>query len=411
MPHSLKSDHSLPAELALAAAGLLKGDNQELWQADCPTLFQIWQRIVKYFSGHRRTRALHTLRRICSSRSGRWELPLTTVNVVIPWLGDGPPRLHLHSILRRFMRVLVEAYDGALPMFQLKQLRIKVSWSSTPSLGSILSTSTRWQKLQHLSVWPCVCATRGREWPRVRGPDGNLHICASLSEVPWPADAAWVAHWCCNTRLRPSAADIVFSVEKALLDVAAIRRLDSSPSVCRSAANLAEEIALSSSHYWRLQDLAVGDMRDGGAARAAAGFIRDFWVEQRDHAMHSAQVVCPALALTAIHKVWEYGAWASGEHFQYGTFVDFGFRDIDDLIEKCGHIDWLPEHLQPARLAARRRPSWDLSRARTLPKDSDPAGSHRPLCNRTAAPYSGTGQHSVPCWRAVSPYVRPFRAS
>lgn len=357
-PRPLKQEHSVSSQLALAAAGMLQCQpavTQELWRADRSGLFRVWQSIVRYFSGHRRTRALSTIRRICSSRTGLWELPLTRLNVVLPWLGSGSPRLLLHSALRRFMRTLLGVYDGAFPLFELKQLRIRLSWSSSPSLGSILATSAKWAKRQHWSEWPCVCAALGPHWPRARSPDGTLHVCADLSEVPWPQEHAWVAQWSCKTRLRPSASDISNSMAAALLSVAAQRRLDTIPAVRSAAAALAEEVALSTCHAWRLQDLSVAGVRDAGAAQAAAEFVQHFWVEQRDHAMQSAQVVCPALALTAIHKIWEFGAWATAKHFKYGSLHTFGFRDLPDVLDAAVDMDWLPTHLQPMRLAVRRR--------------------------------------------------------
>ena len=56
------------------------------------------------------------------------------------------------------------------------------------------------------------------------------------------------------------------------------------------------------------------------------------------------------------------------------------------MIDQMADIEWLPRHLLPASLAPRRRRSWDLPRARTLPKASDPACSHRPLVNRRPGP-------------------------
>ena len=49
-------------------------------------------------------------------------------------------------------------------------------------------------------------------------------------------------------------------------------------------------------------------------------------------------------------------------------------------------MDWLPDYLRPSRLAGRRRSRWCLGSSRTLPKNSDPAGAHRPLCDRSGTP-------------------------
>ena len=109
-------------------------------------------------------------------------------------------------------------------------------------------------------------------------------------------------------------------------------------------------------------------------------------MEIKDHAAHQVQIICPRLALEAIHKVWEYGTWASKDHFSYGEVHEHGFRDIDDLIDEISTVDFLPPALQPIKLAGRHRSEWDIARSRTLPKESDPGGSHRPLCNRENYP-------------------------
>ena len=391
VPRACNDSQCAVSQLAVAAAGLLKEQaakpTYELWHADGSTLLQVWRFVVKYFAGHRRTRALKLLHRICASRTGSWLLPVTEINISMPWLGDGPPRLAMHSILRRFMRTLNSHYSGVFPMFELSKLRIKLSWSSSLSLGDILSSSKRWAKRHHLDVWPCACHNFGQEWPRARSAlDGPMHVCAGSSEIPWPADHAWVKTWSCGTRLRPSAQDALRMTQNALLKIAKQRRIDTVAAVHHDAAALAEELADIASHHWRLRDLCLPEVQDAGAARDAAAFLDGLWTEVRDHANHEIQAICPALALAAIHKSWEYGSWSNGAHFVYGDLHSFGFRDLPHCLEYISEFDWLPAHLQPSRLASRRRQLWNIGKSRTLPKNSDPAAAHRPLCNRTAVP-------------------------
>ena len=105
-----------------------------------------------------------------------------------------------------------------------------------------------------------------------------------------------------------------------------------------------------------------------------------------DQASYHFQAICPALALSAILKAWEYDAHRGGDHFRYGDFNPFGFRSLEDLIERIADPPGLPAELAPSRFSRLRSKKWELGRCSTLPKDADPAASHRPLCNRVFYP-------------------------
>ena len=53
------------------------------------------------------------------------------------------------------------------------------------------------------------------------------------------------------------------------------------------------------------------------------------------------------------------------------------------LIEFIAEFPGFKFNLQPHELAGVKRNKWDLGRCRTLPKDSNPAAAHRPLCDRS----------------------------
>ena len=288
-----------------------------------------------------------------------------------------------------FFRALHCEYSGALPCLDPRTFTARICWTSAPSIADIVCTSRHWRLQQHWSSWPCTCSVFAPSWPRVRCPiTGVQHVCARQEEIPWPTNLAWLASWSCRTRIRPSAAFVRKRVESAFLAFAVDRSLADNEIIRTAARSGADSVASAAAADWRLADLCVTLPHDVAAVHNAAAFVRDLWVEVRDHATHRFQAVCPALALSAIHKVWEFGSGATGEHFVYGTPSCFGYRDIDDLLGAVRSPPNLSPELQPVRLAKRRRGTWELGCCRTLPKHAAPAGSHRPLCNREKYPTS-----------------------
>ena len=135
---------------------------------------------------------------------------------------------------------------------------------------------------------------------------------------------------------------------------------------------------------WRLHQLTQEHIFNDYHGHLAAAHVRKLWAEITDHATHSITAVCPALALKAIHKTWEYGPLHRQVHFEYGPTEKFGFRDMDEIMEHMGDVDCIPKELTPSRLFPRRL--WEMPSTRDLPKLSDPANAHRPLCDRSRAP-------------------------
>eukprot|EP00973_Karenia_brevis_P047352 6574394-Karenia_brevis.AAC.1 len=337
--------------------------------------------------------ATQLLKRVGRSRGCGWLLPLTRVRISVPCLGNGSARKMVHSVLRIFMATLKDVHTGALPLYDPRNFKVLVDWSSPVALGSILRTAGSWSRRQDQGSWPCVCHSKSASWPRVRsGHDGKFHICASQSEVPWPATCSWVKDWSCKTRLRPSASQVVPCIKKALLGIASSRNLDSCSDVSSLAASLSDQVMAAAESDWRLVDLCHVTTYDHDHASAAASFVSDFWVEIKDHASHHVQIICPSLALQAIHKVWEFRPECVSPsvqpHFLYGKLSDFGFRHVEELIQAIASVEFLPRELSPSKLDARRHALWGLGVSRTTPKQSDPANAHRPLCNREFYPTS-----------------------
>ena len=325
--------------------------------------------------------------RILRSRGSQWQQPLTSARIKLPWAGQGTARIAVMSAVRKFMISLRGISSGPLPLFDTRTFRVRLDWTAARSLGSILRTAGAWANRQHERAWPCVCAARGAEWPRARSAaDGSYHICASQEEVPWPSQHRWVATWSCKTKMRPRRHEILDSLRSSLLNIAALRRLETTPLVDSLVVDAVRAVSEAVEHDFRVLDVFNEQPSDSSRAMAAASFVRNFWVEITDHAAHKVQVICTALALSAIHKAWEYGAFAGGGHFTYATLADFGYRCVDDLLEDAATVHGLPDSLSPFRLGARGRAKWELGRARTLPKNSDPAAAHRPLCNRECYP-------------------------
>ena len=289
--------------------------------------------------------------------------------------------------MARFFLILNGEYNGALPMLDPRSFRAQICWTSPKSLGDLICTSPKWRKRQHRPTWPCTCSHLDASWPRGRCPvTGGLHVCAGQEEIPWPARFAWISSWSARTRIRPSVAQVRTRTASALLDLARRRGLESTAAVISAANSCANDIAHAAGRAWRVSDITRESIYDADEVQAAAEFVGGLWVAVRDHATHRFQAICPALALTAIHKVWEYDVHHPGDHFRYGSFISFGFRDLEDVLDNIAHPPGLPDELLPVSLAKRRRKEWDLGRCCTLPKNADPAGSRRPLCNRVSYP-------------------------
>jgi hypothetical protein len=174
----------------------------------------------------------------------------------------------------------------------------------------------------------------------------------------------------------------------AFLKVASIRRLDASPKIRGLAEVYADEISRAADRDWRLQDLLVPCPCDANLAMTAAKILRPLWVEVRDHATHRFQAICPAMALAAIHKTWEYGVWSGGGHFADGSPRTFGFDDVEEILVRILDIPDLPAQLSQSLPSVSRRHNLGIGLCRTLPKDADPADSHRALCDRSRYPTS-----------------------
>ena len=42
------------------------------------------------------------------------------------------------------------------------------------------------------------------------------------------------------------------------------------------------------------------------------------------------------------NKAWEFGYLAGGGHFTYGSFIEFGYRDLDDMVAAISDTPHLP---------------------------------------------------------------------
>lgn len=184
--------------------------------------------------------------------------------------------------------------------------------------------------------------------------------------------------------MRQSSFNIIRALRASLNEIASSWGIQNHPAFSALLQGTLDKVdVVAIKHNWRLIDLFATQSSDVLHARRAALFIQDFWVEVKDHAPHQVQVVCPGLPFAAIHRVWEFGRFAWGGHFAYGSFLDFGYRNRDSLLEAITNVDTIPAELAPGRISRHKRATWDIARARrTLLKESDPSNAHRPLCNR-----------------------------
>eukprot|EP00929_Paragymnodinium_shiwhaense_P102501 TRINITY_DN65698_c0_g1_i2.p1 TRINITY_DN65698_c0_g1~~TRINITY_DN65698_c0_g1_i2.p1 ORF type:complete len:698 (+),score=17.04 TRINITY_DN65698_c0_g1_i2:186-2279(+) len=305
----------------------------------------------------------------------------------MPWMGPYLSKRFILDSLRGFLKEAAKSFKGPFPLFDAAMSKIRVNWTSGISLGNVLRTAGSWNEHVAEKAWTCTCSTLPAGWPRVRYDAGSPpHVCARQSEIPWPEQYNGIAYTSSKTKLSPSSEWLAARMEDQYLSIVKRHGLSDNVEVKHLAQLYARATAQRVLCHWRVQHLCSHQVRHLRDGQDAATVISKLWVEITDHATHEVSAICPALALQAIHKTWEFGPLHKEVHFQYGPPEWFGFRDVDELLEHIGHVDCLPAELQPSRLFPRRY--WQLPTSRSLPKASDPANSnsHRPVCNRSRTP-------------------------
>ena len=331
---------------------------------------------VDHEEGWRRRRAMQLLRLIARKRRDLvW--PISTVRFSLAWTGSTSDKL----LIRRAVLKLISQWRASgyfVPV--LRHARFAFSWSRTPAIREVLSTSSTFTALLCNDCPPsCSCAERlaaGESWSCVTY-EGQLHIASAQGRVPWPDSLRHLARWPASLTLPPRKDDIIASLRDCF------RTLRRSCRV-RNDGFLIEELVLrTTAQTWpgvakRTQCCPV----QWSAMAEAKRFLHGFFVHVFDHNLARLSIICPRLAWAHARKALNLGG-ADGVGANFEWLPNF---TVADAVKLMCTIPALPSELGPARISRLSRRLWDVGVPTFLPKWKAPGLKWRLVINKRATP-------------------------
>lgn len=177
---------------------------------------------------------------------------------------------------------------------------MQIRWALPPTLGLLLrDTVKRCAKLHNPDAWKCTCSHHDG-WPKVTV-QGETHVAALQSQVPWPAALECIRHESAATRLPPDAS----ALEKALYKAAnscATKLLD--PFIRQEDDDVMRSLKRRWVEHVLPHAKAGGGSINGTIILHCKRFLQHLVVDIADKRKDSIACVCPRLYLLACQKAF-----------------------------------------------------------------------------------------------------------
>ena len=349
----------------------------------------VHRRIDRELEGWRRRRGLHMLRIISAVRKDLVP-PICEIQCSIVWPGTSMAR----DIILKSVQLLISKWRQQLYFVPVvHDARFKCCWAASPTLKSCLATKTNilHNMLLEITEPVCNCAELiacNPSWPCIVV-EGQRHIAAPQSFIPWPVSLKHFARLPASITLPPKKSQLISS----LGDV--FRRLQARCHIKDDFGCVESCVTEIVAQIWPLVEARASKHPiSWGDVSRAKEFLGGLFVSMFDHNTSHIGVFCMKLVSEHARAALDLDKDCfRGVNFDWSS--PLGFKSV---LARMSYVRGLPHYLQPRALSLVPIRSWNIGSPKFLPKWKAPGVKWRLLIDKHFTPCGGL--HSITC-RAI----------